>query len=455
MSNDAATSPDSANVDELQARLAEREHLVGELTSRLEQAAEQLDRFRRTGASRGHVAGGIPAELIEEQMALTESLQGAVQHWEDMQPGMLLSRLEMQVSEIRDLIVNGGGGVSAPASEPKSLVDHLFSAANSELQTEQKSDEEGSPQEAPPSEESSGLSTYELFKAGLDGGADQPIEMPAPTTEQATPEPIDEPEIPEDFAEEESVAETPTVDPPDDVDFATATEDDLRSAIDERDSYITYLLRKLRMAETAVQYSGNWSELENVPDELRTRLEEYEARLEESLRRAEIETSMERARLGREANRLELWEEQLNKKAAQLGMSKNEDAAADGEALTPQKTSLAAKCSARNPAAIHETARRFGHRAVRKHVAHLPANELPSRCYGRLCQRRLLVSFDSATIFVESASTRNVVDCNATAFGRIRVASISTQVEPFAGIAGTRTVFIRPTGVPLMRRTVI
>jgi septal ring factor EnvC (AmiA/AmiB activator) len=105
------TMSDSINIaemsaEDLQRRLAERNRLVEELTSRLEQAAEQLDRLRRSGADRGSRALGIPPELIEQQKSLTEELQNAVQQWEDMQPTELLARVEMQVGELRDLIVD-------------------------------------------------------------------------------------------------------------------------------------------------------------------------------------------------------------------------------------------------------------------------------------------------------------------------------------------------------------
>ncbi|MBW3541415.1 MAG: hypothetical protein KY476_14200, partial [Planctomycetes bacterium] len=95
-----------ARVDKLQSALAEKEKLVAALTARLEQAAEQLDRIRRSGGDRGSrvVSGGIPAELVEQQKGLVEELQAAVAAWQDMQAAACLGRIERGVDEVRDLL---------------------------------------------------------------------------------------------------------------------------------------------------------------------------------------------------------------------------------------------------------------------------------------------------------------------------------------------------------------
>ncbi len=98
-------------VESLEAQLADRDQLVAALTERLEQAAEQLDRLHRTGADRGVRSGilGIPPELIQQQQKLVEDLQQAIQQWEDMQPGAFFGRLESQLTQIHDLVLNYGG----------------------------------------------------------------------------------------------------------------------------------------------------------------------------------------------------------------------------------------------------------------------------------------------------------------------------------------------------------
>lgn len=312
------------SVDDLQARLAERDRLVAELTSRLEMAAEQLDRLKRSGADRGaRIVGGIPPELVEEQRALAEELQLAVQQWSEMDPAALLSRLEMQVGEVRDLIVNrlaapGATGATAGPALPGPTDDADGRLAGGS----------GEAADAKPSDAASGLSTYEAFKAGLLGTAeDAPPPAAAPSSaSDASAAPSDAPSAPESVFPSKPAAaqpppEIPAVEPPEPIDVDNAGLDELREAVDRRDSYIGYLIRKLRAAETASRPAGSWSDLEGVPEEAAERLHQYEKQLQELLRTAEVETSLERARLGREANRLALLEQMLEKRMQRLGIS--------------------------------------------------------------------------------------------------------------------------------------
>ena len=335
----AKSKQSDEQTDSLQARLEDRERLVEELTSRLEMAAEQLDRLKRSGADRGgriiNGGGGLPAELVEQQQSLTEDLQNAVRNWEEMQPTVLLSRLEMQMGELRDLMVDGNGGTLAgganipplakggpggntqsavPATEPPppSLEDTISLA---------------------PSDGESGMSIYEQFKAGLSGEATaeprSPAEAPAAVVEEnptPPPQPV-EPEIPE-------------VDPPEAIDLESAEPDELRVAIDERDGYITYLLQRMRTREVALWPSGEWKDLEGVPEELSERLTQYEKQLEEMLRLAEVETSLERARLGREAAKLEQERQQIQSVISHLELQKeSEDGDEDESAESNGKPS--------------------------------------------------------------------------------------------------------------------
>src|SRR5258708_32670844 len=104
----------------IQNRLREKEQLVAALTERLEQAAEQLDRLRRTGVDKGRrpLGGGFPAELVEEHKTTLEDLKRVITRWEDMQAEVTLGRIETQIAELRDLMVGSGnaGSYVAPRS---------------------------------------------------------------------------------------------------------------------------------------------------------------------------------------------------------------------------------------------------------------------------------------------------------------------------------------------------
>ncbi|HSG71507.1 MAG TPA: hypothetical protein VLA12_13885, partial [Planctomycetaceae bacterium] len=72
--------------ESLQEKLNQKEQVVQALTTRLEQAAEQLDRLRRSGADRGgKLLAGIPAEVIEEQKTLINDLKATIKSWEELQ----------------------------------------------------------------------------------------------------------------------------------------------------------------------------------------------------------------------------------------------------------------------------------------------------------------------------------------------------------------------------------
>lgn len=309
------SSNSKADTESLQARLADREQLVEELTSRLEQAAEQLDRFKRTGADRGgriiNGGGGLPASLVEQQQTLTEELQQAVRDWENMQPTVLLSRVEMQITELRDLMFERGDGMAVPAPTKETS-----SASASQLTkpSSTPTDNGSTNGDVDPS----GMSLYEQFKAGLTGDeppADESNASSVPTESASESAPTAE------AAARPVEAEIPAVDPPEEIDLESADEEALREAVHQRDSYITYLLRRLRAKEVAAWPAGEWKDLEGVPGELAVRLEEYEKQLEELLRLAEVETSLERARLGREAAKLELERQQIQSVMSHLQLS--------------------------------------------------------------------------------------------------------------------------------------
>src|SRR5262245_36056726 len=94
----------------IQTQWREKEQLVAALTERLEQAAEQLDRLRRTGVDKGRrpLGGGFPAEVIEDHKNTLEDLKRVIARWEDIQAGASLGRIETQIAELRDLLAGTG-----------------------------------------------------------------------------------------------------------------------------------------------------------------------------------------------------------------------------------------------------------------------------------------------------------------------------------------------------------
>jgi hypothetical protein len=309
----------------LQDELREKEQLVAALTERLEQAAEQLDRIHRTGADRIHrtgSSGGLPSELIENQQALTDDLQRAVEDWEEMQPSATLERIETQIGELRGLIE---GRMESGSLGAGSSVAHDISPTAYES-IESGAGSNGSSMDS----DAESLSTYEAYKSGL---FDSPVDEDSDTQ----PESESEAAAQED-GETESynppplvVEEIAEVDAPAEIDVPNADVEELRHAVDERDAYITYLIRKLRNAEIISRNPVQWDSLENAPEDLKAHLMQLETQLDDALRLAEVEQSVERARLSREALRLSQLEEQLNQAMKKQGLAEGNGSDEDAE----------------------------------------------------------------------------------------------------------------------------
>ena len=281
-------------VEALESQLAEREQLVAALTERLEQAAEQLDRLHRTGADRTVRTGiaGVPPELIAQQQKLVEDLQRAVEQWEAMQPGAFFGRLETQLAQIRELVLQ----YDRPGSEQACDSAFRFEPGRSEGGPPEHGGERRASGESP-------RSILEFMKASQQPelSANEPPPTAADSATSAS------------MAAVVDIALPPLEDPPPPIEPTHATPEELGEACTARDLYITYLVRRLRQIESLGHVPNSWAGLENVPEELRSRLEALERRLQETSRLAEVELSLQRAKLARDELRIRVLDEQMQK----------------------------------------------------------------------------------------------------------------------------------------------
>jgi len=302
-------------IRELQDELAAKDELVTALTVQLEQLAEQLDRLQRSGADRKRAGGGgLPSDVVDGHRKIVGDLERVVQQWEDMQAGLALGRLEVQITELRDFIadrLSGHAGIlhqpSAHQPLPTSLVMERISITST-------------PAEPPLLE----ASPQEIL-------SEQP-ELPSMWESLKSQMLTDSPSI---NAEAISEVETPAGEPPIPaaINSSVATTTELENALDERDAYISFLLRKLRQ-QSAVQPPPDWVSLENVPEHLCQTLESHTQKLEEMLRLAEIEMSIERARIGRERMQLQHQQESIDKQMRRLGLKTIDEQAVETDDST-------------------------------------------------------------------------------------------------------------------------
>ncbi|KAA0139851.1 hypothetical protein FYZ48_07930 [Gimesia chilikensis] len=329
------SASEKQKVQTLETELQEKDQLVVMLTERLEQVAEQLDRRHRSGADRGMtVSGGIPREVIEEQQKIAQDLQAFMEQMQGAETESSLARIEMQIAELKKMVEDGfeKGPVAA---KPSSLVDYLSAPSvpaveESPLESEVEQPE-SEPEEAPASEPviDPNVSGWEAMKQkllsgqGVDVSSDLPekkAHAPAPPVPQ--PEPVAQNSALLSGGTGRTLAsyKPPLPEAPAEIDYDQASHEDLTAAIRERDQYIGLLIKRLREAETAV-IPVNWEAINNAPEELVKHLQTLQHDLEHNLGLAEVEISIERARLSRTELMLQNREEQIRKKEKQLGLN--------------------------------------------------------------------------------------------------------------------------------------
>ncbi len=299
-------------IELLESQLLEKEDLVFALTERLEQAAEQLDRYRRSGTKQGRGGGGgLPKEVVEEQRTLFEEMRNMIAQWEATQPGATLGRIELQVTELRDLVSGnllGGGGGGGIGSALSSL------AKTAPAAEKPKQEAAATPKYKPGS--------WEEQRAALMAGetpapaAQAPDAQAVPQTEQA-PADTDEPT--------EESADTPRP-----IDLETADIDQLREAVRERDRIIASLKEQIAEHEASGEVV-KYDTMESMPDEFREKLEALEEEWKDKIRETEVELSLERAKIAREKAELQQQQHQMQKHREKLGLGAK-TGASNGEA---------------------------------------------------------------------------------------------------------------------------
>ncbi|MDZ4689614.1 MAG: hypothetical protein SH850_31440 [Planctomycetaceae bacterium] len=280
------------------AELAQKDSLIRALTEQLEQAAEQLDRFQRSGADRkrGPTGGGMPAELVEEQRQAVGDLQRVVQQWEDMQAGFTLGRIEIQLTELRDFVAQrlDGSAIAAPIERHAGLTVHEESAVFSGSSSSQH--DQISSGNAHDTE-------WDRLKSQLLNGDSDAVM--ACELRHCAPE-----EMPES---------------PSPVDVEQASREELQAAVRARDEFIAVVVRRLRATEVTQPVSELVQLGPDAPAFVQ-RVTELERQLQEHLRLAEVELSLERAKMARDLSQLHQQQELVQKQLKKLGLQSADDA---------------------------------------------------------------------------------------------------------------------------------
>jgi hypothetical protein len=278
--------PADTELADLRQQLDGKNELVAALVAELEQVVEQLDRVKRNGSDRGRSSGGsaaLPAEVVEEHQQVLGEMQRMVQQWEEMQAASSLGRIESELADLRAMLSKGYSGHS-------DATDDSLESVMSRLSME--------PPESPPSMVTLSGTDWEAMKRQMMGESG---EESADEVEDDLTKLLDGLSIPTAF------------------DFETASVETLKKACADRDNYIVQINRWVR-TRRAVSIPENWDDID-APEEVRERAELLTSRLEEQVRLAEVEMSLERARLSREKSQVQADRAVIEKHLKRLGIS--------------------------------------------------------------------------------------------------------------------------------------
>lgn len=280
----------------LMDQVRSKDKLVLQLTERLEQAAEQLDRMQRSGGDRrAPGSGGGSRELVEQTGQLTSRVEEALELWG--QSSSYYEAIMQRLDEIAGGLSHSSVGESKPGLKP---AGGLFQAPSSVASSAP------APVGAGPGQGS----FWEKMKASMaDGSSPPPVssgnggasaELASASSGGATPVHSAEPVAIEELAP-----------PPVVIDVDTASIEELREAVATRDAYISTLISELRQAHTLPSLPKDLMKSGLGPQELLASLVELETRLTVGVQRENLELALERARMGRERGRLDQVKRQL------------------------------------------------------------------------------------------------------------------------------------------------
>jgi hypothetical protein len=329
----------SADIELIQNQLREKEQLVAALTERLEQAAEQLDRMRRTGADKGRRplgGGGLPTELVDEHKSTLEDLKRVIARWEDIQAGAALGRIETQIVELRDLVVSGGvvsggvasgggisGGISSNAGVSAGLAQATPGASNPTAAPARPAEAVANR----PSGKAGGNAWWEAQKAAMLG---EPVSA-AVQAELAQQSPAAASHEPTGQTGESTGGSTGgstgsfdlagfnIPDLPAPVNIEELSPEEAHAAIRQRDELIAQLREPLLLWKTAGQLPAGFRSIAEIPEPLKQCIADLEAQWQAKFRQVELDLSLERARLARDQSAVRQQQEAFQKQSRNGG----------------------------------------------------------------------------------------------------------------------------------------
>lgn len=293
----------NAEIADLHRQLGVKDELITALVGELEQVVEQLDRIQRTGVNKSQPTspggGALMGPIGGEHQQVLSDMQRVVEEWESLQAASILTRIESEVAEIRSLMLRGAVTPTQEGARlelPHDELDDVMSQLEQQGRNSSLADTviEGT--------------SWESMKRQMLGLEEADSKVASIDLEVTLADDADL-----------GVGVAPA-----DINFELATESELRAACAERDAYIVQLIRMVR-SRRSVALPSDWSDVADVPEELRARVNQLAERLDEQVQFAEVEMSLERARLSRERTQVQHDREKIEKHLKRLGLNSLDD----------------------------------------------------------------------------------------------------------------------------------
>lgn len=312
----------ATRVDRQNEALQDKDDIIGALTDRLEQAAEQLDRLKRSGADRG--PRGVPNEMFAAQESMRVGIESIADQFEGIDLGASFYRLELLMNEVRELVIH------TPANAATDTPTHQAKPSNNN-----RSDPEPASETDPASSKDSlAPSDWDEIKRQLLGDeanahadkheacehSDTPDESCDPALQLTAVEGLPSDDVEQLSSDVAVVSLEPLPDNlPEPVDLEFAEREDLIDALEVRDRYISVLTRRLEDRQSKLTVPTDWDVLAQAPDSLVTAVHRLHDELTDAVRMAEVDICLERARLSRERTKLEKLSESIDEAQEHAG----------------------------------------------------------------------------------------------------------------------------------------
>lgn len=294
---------------QLELLVQEKDQLLGIVTERLEQAVEQLDRFRREGVQPTFEEPTHSDSLAVDEPDLKNSLRQMLDDWRDLQDRGWFNHLDQRLDTIQSW-VSQAELPSGTRSRPEMPTE---AASKAKPQKDESEDYSSSVAEI--------LARYSKSEKSN-----------SETTEKAAPAaPV--PELPfttsvnpSDFESAADSMLVPLPLAPDPIDLDAADVNELRVAVVARDAYIEQLQEYLHTMDGTNQEAVHFPALDSLTSQQQEILDQWSESIRKEFRQTQIQISLERAQLSRETMKLQNQQQMVERELRRLDIAKQMDA---------------------------------------------------------------------------------------------------------------------------------